>query len=355
MRQCPSSFRPVRKPSGFTLVELLVVIAIIAVLIGLLLPAVQSAREAARRSSCNNKLKQLGLAMHSYLSSRGHFPSNSFSPNPGTTWQNWERLNANYQILPFLEQQPVFDSINLNGSGAAMYTVIRSRIDSFVCPSDIGPGSNNWGPSNYGWSTGSSPHTAGTANRANANGFTHIENRGNNNPSRTETNNTWPGFSDAEFLDGMSKTIMASELLCGTGDNVADVPRNIAIGVSDVFSNVGDRNFPTEGEVAAMGSATQGASGWRGNGGQQWGWYGHGSAAINTTAPPNWQFPSGGVGTPGQAFDGPWGVFPPRSRHPGLVNVAMADGAVVTMANGIDVLTFQRLGHRSDGNPVTLP
>jgi prepilin-type N-terminal cleavage/methylation domain-containing protein len=347
-----------RTRPGFTLVELLVVIAIIAVLIGLLLPAVQSAREAARRSACSNKLKQLGLGMHAYLSSKQYFPSNSFHPNAGTAWQNWERMSANYQILPFLELQGVFDSINLDGSAGAMYAVIRSKQDAFICPSDIGPGSNNWGPSNYGWSTGSSPHTAGGANRATANGFMHIEGRGDNNTAgapRTQTNNAWPGFKPADFLDGLSSTIMASEMICGTGADTADVPRNIAIGVADVFSTAANRNFPTAAEVAGMGSALQAATAWRGNGGQQWGWYGHASNAINTTVTPNPPFPSGGTGTPGQAFDGGWGVFPPRSRHPGMVNAMMSDGAVVSFTNTVDLLTFQRLGHRGDGESAKVP
>jgi prepilin-type processing-associated H-X9-DG protein len=263
-------------------------------------------------------------------------------------------MGANYQLLPFMEQQEVFDRINLDGSAGAMYAVIRSRVDAFVCPSDIGPGSNNWGPSNYGWSTGSSPHAAGGANRSTANGFIHIEGRGNNNPSRTEINNAWPGFTESQFADGLSKVLMGSELICGSGADTGDVPRNIAIGVSDVFSTAADRNFPTQAEVDAMGSTLRGAGTWRGNGGQQWGWYGHASAAINTTVPPNWPFPSGGTGTPGQAFDGGWGVFPPRSRHPGAVNAIFADGAVATITNSVQLLTFQRLGHRSDGNAAGL-
>ena len=182
----------------------------------------------------------------------------------------------------------------------------------------------------------------------------HIEGRGANNPLRTETNNAWPGFKSSDFTDGMSNTIMASELICGSGADTGDVPRNIAIGVADVFSIAANR-FATQAEVAAMGAALQGASAWRGNGGQQWGWYGHASNAINTTVPPNWQFPSGGTGTPGQAFDGGWGVFPPRSRHPGMVTGMMTDGAVVSITNNVDLLTFQQLGHRSDGASVKLP
>jgi prepilin-type N-terminal cleavage/methylation domain-containing protein/prepilin-type processing-associated H-X9-DG protein len=352
MERAEITTRPRR---GFTLVELLVVIAIIGVLVGLLLPAVQAAREAARGGQCRNKIKQLGLAMHNYLSAKGSFPSNRWHPNAGTTWQNWECMGANYPLLPFLEQQETFDAIDLSGSAGNMYAQIRKRLPPFICPSDIGPGSNNWGPSNYGYSTGSSPHAAGNASRANANGFIHIEGRGNNNPTRTEPANSWPGFKESDFTDGLSKVLMGSELLCGSGADAADFPRNIAIGVSDVFSTAANRNFPTAAEVLTMGTSNRGAGSWRGNGGQQWGWYGHASAAINTTAPPNWEYPSGGNGTPGQAFDGSWGVFPPRSRHPGNVNAVFADGSVTTIANSVDLLTFQRIGHRSDGGAVALP
>jgi prepilin-type N-terminal cleavage/methylation domain-containing protein/prepilin-type processing-associated H-X9-DG protein len=346
--------RSIGSRHGFTLVELLVVIAIIAVLIGLLLPAVQTAREAARRSACSNKLKQLGLAMHSYLSTRKAFPSNVYHPNAGTNWTNWELLGANYQILPFIEEQSTFDRVNLDGSPAAMLGVIRSRLDAFTCPSDSPmPAAIAWGPCNYAWSTGSSPRAV--PSRANANGFIHAEKRGTNE-SRTETQNTWPGRRVADFSDGLSKTIMGSELLCGTGNNDGDFPRNFALNVQDRFSGIANHGFATTAEVAAMGAATEAATEWRGRGGQQWGWYGHGATLFNTTVPPNWEFPSGGVSAPGWAYDhGNWCVFPPRSRHPGLVNAVMVDGAVVTLSNGIDLLTFQRLGHRSDGAPVALP
>jgi prepilin-type N-terminal cleavage/methylation domain-containing protein/prepilin-type processing-associated H-X9-DG protein len=126
---------------GFTLVELLVVIAIIGILVALLLPAVQAAREAARRMQCSNNIKQLGLALHNYHDTHKSFPMAYFVhivPGRGYNIQPWGIM-----ILPFMEQQPLYDSYNTNVApvdqagpiGQANIQVIRTKLSVFICPS----------------------------------------------------------------------------------------------------------------------------------------------------------------------------------------------------------------------------
>jgi prepilin-type N-terminal cleavage/methylation domain-containing protein len=339
--------------SGFTLVELLVVIAIIGILVGLLLPAVQAAREAARRMQCSNNMKQLGLAIHNYESSNKRVPAganaqwqNHSSP-PAMALHNWHGYSPQTMILPFIEQQNVFNQLAFNshhhdGAVRAPATVSpvavgRIRIATFICPSDrdglfgtTDVGNNNYGisfGSNIGWGLGTGAESNGMFTRAGYKRF-------------------------ADCTDGLSQTIMFGEF--NKGDNLTSVVDTTSDFVANQVvatlrpSNV--RYYPTAAELDAVGSAAFAAASsgnQRANAGIRWISPGHYTSAINTLAPPNWRWPAlmeGGCGM-GDCS----GVFPARSRHSGGAMHTMGDGSVRFISSTIDLLEYQALGSASGG------
>jgi prepilin-type N-terminal cleavage/methylation domain-containing protein len=144
---------------GFTLIELLVVIAIIGALVALLLPAVSSARESARRAQCVNNLKQIGIALTNYHDTVGSFPPGQIG---AADWMVW---SAHAMLLPYLEQRPLYDAANFNfgtgcrpdGKAVENATVTRTKIDLFLCPSDINRLTTPEGHNNYVGNSGVSP------------------------------------------------------------------------------------------------------------------------------------------------------------------------------------------------------
>ncbi|MDB5341048.1 MAG: xcpT 46, partial [Planctomycetaceae bacterium] len=147
-----------RTRRAFTLIELLVVIAIIAVLIALLLPAVQQAREAARRSQCKNNLKQIGLALHNYISSTREVIPRGVNHTTGPTCccvtdNNQVGYTIHTMLLPYIDQAPLYNLVNFNvlSSNAANTAVWKAKIPAYICPSAVPPvvPANGAQPHNY--------------------------------------------------------------------------------------------------------------------------------------------------------------------------------------------------------------
>jgi prepilin-type N-terminal cleavage/methylation domain-containing protein len=347
-----------RRRTGFTLVELLVVIAIIGILIALLLPAVQAAREAARRTQCTNNLKQLGLGIQNYHDTKRIFPYNYQLVGDDA----WEALSAHYFILPYIEQPALFEQFQIpttaqpgqpketattpgatgtNAIWSANYNgPMATKVSTFLCPSAGDPPSRaiSWGGpgSNYGWSTGSRTQVVWAGN--NFNGMIAYQNK----------------RDMKDVLDGLSNTLLASEFLGGKGTNsgTATYPFDVFYAGNGPFDSVKNKNFPTQMELDNIGKAARSLAGggFRGNNGGNWAWYAAGHSTLSTAAPPNWQYPTaGGDCCPGGAHDWDRGIIPPRSLHPGGVNAVLGDGSVRFVNNSISLIVWQRFGARNDG------
>lgn len=328
---------------GFTLIELLVVIAIIAVLIALLLPAVQQAREAARRSQCKNNLKQFGLAMHNYHETFGMFPLAKFGSvydSGGTASSNsWRAFSAHAMMLPYMDQTPVYNQFDFNlmvMNGAANThgnnpVIKNTKIPGFRCPSDqkfLGAEAGN----NYLGSAG--PTTFWGISAANQIGMFNYQ--------RTT--------SFAELTDGSSNCIAASEATVGNNNAaVYDLRRSHVRAIP--FSGTPEK-FWTQAQLDAYGTACLAGTGnVHAHKGREWA-NGIGSQTIfNTLNNPNTKnpdcHPCGGCGWYDSA-----GVWSARSMHTGGVHCLLGDGAVKFISDNIDNTTWQRLGGVSDGNVV---
>ena len=333
------------KSRGFTLIELLVVIAIIAVLIGLLLPAVQAAREAARRMQCTNNLKQVGLAMHNYHSAFDSFPPTGgidVNGNTGGSGKVPQTASVHMRLLNYLEHIDVYNAYNfhlgdvLNGNAvAAQTTVMSTNIAGYLCPSDANPG------------------TAGNL----AGGFTspvtninYTINAGNNRQNvggRVNGVSWWLGGNAtygslttlATIIDGTSNTAGLSEWVKGKSGALAR-GNNLVYSVGSLVNGGGQADYN-----ACVASTTPL---WD-NKGEYWTLQdtGRGGPYYHVMTPNK---PACAVSMPFGAADS---FIGPSSMHSGGVNVVMMDGSVRFIKDGVNLATWSALGSRAGGEVIS--
>ena len=315
-RESPvSSSHSISKRHGFTLIELLVVIAIIAILIGLLLPAVQKVREAAARLKCGNNLKQLSIGFHNYHSTYGRFPAATLYT--GNYFDSYTNFNANSNettwvsfLLPYLEQQALYNKIDWNqnmgnpsGPNGAVDNslVARTPIPTMLCPNDLAEPTlfwNSWTRGNYAANYGIGPyvsvHTSPTPANAMPNGMGPIG-----------VNSRW---TIEQISDGASNTALISELIRSPAVN--DVRGVMHYPEGPLYMHNYSPNDPTpdltrNGCVSIpMAPCTAGHNNW---------------ADRNI-------------------------ILTTRSRHTGGVNMGLCDGSVRFVRNDVPLATWKALG-----------
>lgn len=297
-----------RRRSGFTLIELLVVIAIIAILIALLLPAVQQAREAARRTQCRNNLKQIGLALHNYHASTQCFP---FAI--GGTGSKYSALS---QLLPYLDQAPVYNQIDFTKQYTDPVNAVPRllEISMFRCPSDYAnPQPTSGGATNYVPNKGSSVLWQDPA----ANGVMYW----------------FSATRIGDITDGSSQTVAFSER------NLTDGSNGISTPDADTYLSSSNPLTPDEAmQMCAAVDVTNLANQFPQFMGAPWI---DGKNAYQHISPPNNR--SCGFQPSAKA------AMTASSRHVGGAHALMADGAVRFTSSNVDKNVWRAVGTRNGG------
>lgn len=339
------------RAKGFTVIELMVAILVISVLMGLLIPAVQSARETGRRLSCTNNLKQIGLALHQYASSHGMFPaiySDEFGPDNTGRY----RFYATYaysplaRMLPELGYTPLYNTVNLTLGHANPWSIISNQtagntlVSTFLCPSDSLPPVNGSGFVNYRFSIGPNAFIS----------------PGNTNPvEKSGAFCMHEFFRLADFPDGLSNTIGASERLQG------DWTRGpFKFGGDYILGNLGPGTInggnwePLIPRCLALASTAPAES----KGGASWFYSGLHFTNYNHCRPPNPPIPDCSFDAAQNDLHG-WtlhsGVFSATSHHPAGVNGLHMDGSVHFHKNSLSLPVWMAISTRNGGEVLTIP
>jgi len=320
---------------GFTLVELLVVIAIIGVLVAILLPAVQAAREASRRMKCSNNVRQLGLAIMNFEAANKVFPS-SLRPTPVDANGLFNGWSVHGQILPYLEQGSLFQAIDFDQPYSAQASVSSQRIPVFICPGEVrsktrynASGAAVHVPPNYPVNQG--PWFV----------FDPLTRNGSRGSFRH-----YLTIRPAEITDGLSQTLGFSECKAlqsyFRNASVTSVTQAMPTNLGELCALSGD--FKLDG---AHGEWVDGKA--------------H-ETAFTTTFPPNakvvcqanganvdvdWISQSEGRSATIPTF----AAMTARSYHPTGVSAGLMDGSVQFVANNIDRIVWQALSTRDGGEP----